>query len=381
MTSSNTLKGLIYAVKCQASMAGKLASTVNNYNRISSFDNLDREELNSNLEKTVSSLKEEGNKSPLNQERAKKILMARDLEKIQQLIKERTISNVENNLRDSFGELISEFDDIGVEMHDLNFEIVDQYPSPYSSMEFEAMGYDVYDQEEFGIPIGVKLKRDSLKPLYSISLLAHELVHLVFGNKYSNRLARGLEDGICDLYGAFFLTGNLLSFSISQNILLNQRKFFPTDQFWDIYSNNLQQAILIYKHFGLKGIEELLRKGKRKGRKYIKKVELCSVRGQYSDISLPEGKKNKKLDKFADYYLSYPRYIVVSPLARLLAENIEVQKGVEEVLEELEVDREEGRKAINELQERVYLVLLEEDTFVSNETDLYLDTGLLRYEV
>jgi hypothetical protein len=243
------------------------------------------------------------------------------------------------------------------------------------------MNLDISDQRAYGVTPGVYVRRDLLMPLYSPFLISHELVHAICGRKDSDHLARGLEDGLADLFGSLHFGGKVIARPLCDEMLIQSRNLFPQNQFWSIYGDSLKQALVLHDVVGFDGVIELLARANRDGRGVINDAEVALLRGSYGDLSHSSTAHEPTLLDFGRRYLSTPRCLVVSPLALFLAHHLHRDANITSLLSDLAVDEDAGRAALAELQQRVFLVFCEGDRIWADETKRHLATLTLRYEL
>jgi len=68
-------------------------------------------------------------------------------------------------------------------------------------------------------------------------------------------------------------------------------------------------------------------------------------------------------------------------MARFIAEKLEIGKNIKEILKKHNINIMDGLEAVKELQQRVYLILLDGEKVISNESNMFIKLGALRYEV
>jgi len=315
----------------------------------------------------------------IGEKKALEILLAWDLEKIKRTLSVVNLRNPAEALHSNLKTYKKVLNGHGIDLETRIF-IVDSFPPPYTDPSITALNCDADDEKEFNIKPGIYFKRTDLVPLLSSSLLAHELVHVCFSKVRTGRLARGLEDGLCDLMG-IYLSSKTLGFGAARNMLLNQTLSYPSSQSGQIYVDALRQAIRIYQIYGLKGLFQILRLGNQKGRIIIKQIEEKCIRGRYSDLGLDKGDWTAKLNDFSDYFTGFPTSIVASPLACYLAERIKAGDSVKEVIQKHGIDPRDGRRAVRQLEEDLYLIVTANGRIVYDETKAYVKTGTLRYAI
>jgi hypothetical protein len=334
------------------------------------------------IAKTTERLRKRADEGALTNAAAKDLLAARALDAAGRTI-ERYVDDDElgeDILRERFSALLDQCRELGLEVQHTALFFVDDYPAPYDSLQGWAMNLDVSDQRAFGIEPGIRLKRQFLVPLYSSFLMAHELTHALCGQVDSDRLARGLEEGLADLVGSLYLGRTILDASVCETMLLNSRAAYPQSQFWQGYSSALRLAITIHQTMGIEGLLDILRQGNQEGREAIVRAEMQWLQG--GENSRPgQADLDDGLARFGRRFLGLPTHLVVSPLAYVLAEHLELGQTVREVCSAHNIAPDAGEKAARELHERVFLVMLDGDKIVADETKPLLKANMLRAEI
>jgi hypothetical protein len=374
LTADKIIGGLAYATRLRCSSCGAFTQKVSDYFKQATIDDLPHAITNmvislSNYEGAM------GNKEALN------LLIARDLASIG-----KTFSSMK--LQDPLEEMSKHFEIYKETLHQYELDLsgvqlflVDSYPHPYEGLDFFAMNFDADDEQKYGITPGLYFKKVNIRPILSSYLVAHELIHQCFSRIPTGELARGLEDGICDFI-AFFLCMKTLGYEITKNVFVNMRFAYPIPQSQMVYTEALRQAIILYKIYGLRGLIQILTLGYRKGRSFLKEIEQVCLQGEYSKMTfLDKGWRIRELNRFADFFIGFPHSMVASPLACIIAEKMEKGDKVGEFLREQNILDIEGRKALRELSDRLYLILLDGENIVYDETKAYVSNGLLRYEL
>ena len=374
MLNKNTIRGALLAIR------GGFASCDELINFI--FREIEEKGI-TNLNSLISTFQKEAcTATKITQDIAAKILIARDLEKAKILLNNYQFDDLDNALRKHYLIFLDHINSLRIKLDYTSFNIVDNFPKPYDTLDFSAMSFDVGDNKAYGLPIGIFLKRDKLAPFVSSGTIAHELVHQIFGRYYYNYLARGLEDGICDFVSYFILLPRVFEYRICENIIFNRRLSVDRAQVFNIYRDNLAQAFVIYKNYGLEGLFNLLRMTKKVGREIIKRVERdCLIQGCDQLPYLSKGNWDGKISRSADFFLCFPRRLVVTPLARYIAEKIKLGDIVDKVLGAENIDEEEGKEALQELIDKVYLVFIYDNKIVCDETKVFVESNTLRYSL
>ena len=217
-----------------------------------------------------------------------------------------------------------------------------------------------------------------MNPFTSSLLMAHELIHAVIGLRDSNFLARGLEEGFTQFFGEFYLGGQIFGYQTALNYEINRRLSYPVEsQQWEQYTDWLRQGCIFYQKFGIDGMIELMKQG----RGLMKKADESMLQGRLNELKLPKGKWIKELDSAAETILSFNRNLVYSPLAVYLAQNIKLGESVDRLFLRLDIKAPEGQKALKELNERIFSILINKNKIAIDDTKLYLQANNLRYEI
>ena len=308
-------------------------------------------------------------------------LLLQDVEDIESNLMKlsRKLRDPEEQLEECFTLYVERLRSWGIDIGRINFRIVEDFPEPYSDIDGRAMSFDIYDQEEFGIPRGVAFRRKYLLPIVSCSYLAHELIHCVFSKVYSHNLTTGLEEGLCEVIG-FIISSEVLGKEVSGNIMINSRLSVPTDQRWQIYIEAIRQATLIYRVYGLAGLKSILRRGEVEGRRVIKEIEKKLMYGNYRNLDLESGDVDAELDDFFSLLVGFPLSFNITPLAYLIGDKIQIGSHVEDWIEQEGFEPEGAYAALRELQEEVFLILTKDNRIISNEVKDFIETKALRYK-
>jgi hypothetical protein len=269
---------------------------------------------------------------------------------------------------------------LGLTLRHASLRVVDTFPSPHEDASFAAMTYDTVDEKTYGMRPGVALLRSSLQPLYSINLFAHELVHVAIGRVETDRLARGLEEGLADLIG-MTMSGRLLGRTTAEQILLNSRTRHGRDQLGRLYRDNLVQACGIALAIGESALLSVVRNACSAGRQKIKEFEESIMTGHLTDsVRASESTPMDDTQTFALKFLASSPDNVVSPLAVLIGEELSSPVHISDLLADIGVESNAGGTAIAELQSRLFMAVISDGTVEFSETKFYSDLGQLRYE-
>lgn len=315
----------------------------------------DKKEVLEKIDETIE-LFSKGANEKINQQRALQLVISNELKDVKEELKHQDIENPIVKLEDYHQKYCVFFSKVlGENIEFPKLYIVENFPPPYDKLKAEALAPDKADEEMYGIPSGIYFLKDFLAPHYSAYLLPHEIVHVIIGRPNPYLLGRGLEEGLADLFGSIYGGMHILGENVTINLTIYNR-VSHLSAYWDIYRDYLRQSAYIYHRFGFDGIRELILGG----RDTIKKVERQLMKGIW-DLDLPSGNWDKKLDRVLDYILStFIRNLVVSPLAKYLSAYISVGDTVSGILREHNIDRVQGQRAIYELQNKVFVLLINE---------------------
>lgn len=324
--------------------------------------------------------KPDNDKTKIGRVEAAKILFAQDLAKIRKNIAKIEFIDPENEININFEKLKKLLAKFGI-IYNHPLFIVDHFPKPYDFFDRNGTSgtqFDDSDNKAFGLEQGIYLKRQRLNPFTSSLLMAHELIHAVIGLRDSNFLARGLEEGFTQFFGEFYLGGQIFGYQTALNYEINRRLSYPVEnQQWEQYTDWLRQGCIFYQKFGIDGMIELMKQG----RGLMKKADESMLQGRLNELKLPKGKWIKELDSAAETILSFNRNLVYSPLAVYLAQNIKLGESVDRLFLRLDIKAPEGQKALKELNERIFSILINKNKIAIDDTKLYLQANNLRYEI
>ena len=290
-------------------------------------------------------------------------------------------SDIPSYLNSRYSSFLSTAGRLGLPIARKPLHVVEAFPGPYSEMNWEAMCCDSSDLLVHGIDPGIYLLRNSLRPIYSDYFLAHEAMHLIIAEPNPELLARGLEEGLCDLLGGLYLCLKEFGMEITANLFTYIRLFAPStiDSLTESYVEYDRLAAVLYYRYGLRGLTEIARSG----RSAVKEFEGLLVRGADLPANYPSGDWDPNLTHLIDMLLGrYIRSLVVSPLALLVAPfAASTSATVESISDHTRLPVGDVQRALEELQERVFLLVLDGKRITFSDVDLPLKAGILRYEV
>ncbi len=331
----------------------------------------------SRINEIMEKLKPEQGK--INQIEALKILLIRDLKEMKKTLGRIDFDDPKKEIEKFYPIFKNELKRLGFDFELPPIYFVDKFPHPYEDFDFTAMPFDQEDHERHGVNLGIHFRNSKIFPFVSVATLAHELIHVCAGLHDYHHFPRNLEEGTAEFFGAYYLASLVLPKDLVINSYVKNRLNYKINepQRWEVYTEGSMIAAALYKKVGTSGIIEMLKRG----RGEIKKVEEQILALQSDKVDLPKGGWVKDLDNFADFLLSYPRSSLVgSPLTRLIAEDIEVDKKVDEVIDD-KYNQKQAEKAFKELAYEVGPILLTDGFFYADESKKYIRTNTFRYKI
>lgn len=317
----------------------------------------------------------------INQKEAFNILITRDLKKLKDSVLANKIEDPEPKLPEAHKFFIKELKKLGLKaaLHELF--IVDKFPSIWRGHEkhYAAVGLGPGYKKFYNIIPGNYLLRRKLTPIFSEGmLLPHEITHQVINYYSDTESGRGFEEGICELFGLCFLGAKLIGYKPIKNRFIYsylRTNIHPTQENYYLF---FRQAAYIYLNYGLKGIITLIRKGRRG----ICEAEQYLEAGQFDKIKLPKGHWDKKLIDLVNHItLTYEPQLVVSPLARYIADFIKVGDDLEELRTRLNIDKKQFKEAIKELGNGVDVIQYHKNKVNYSVLPYILKAEALRYKI
>lgn len=372
VTSRKFLLSAIYLTRCQFSSLNKFMVRVGG-----GFDKIpfNKKLTLQTLRNIISELESNTEQATIDQKIAEKILISKDLQKIEKQVENIKEFEPGKIMIEDFERLLKETKKLGFDVDDVKIFWVDNFPQPFHNMDWTFFNADKTDVHKYGIPFGIYIKKEAATPIYTTFLLAHELIHVAIGLKKTDKIARGLEEGLAELLGCIFLFSRLKGCSLTTNLLIYNRLSYPPNQFWDVYLDNLRQAIFLYHRFGLAGLKDLVHKGRNK----IKEVEKMILKGDYDKIKLAKGEWDSEVEYLTSFILTFPRNYVLSPLAKYISEFIKKRDKVKDIINNYNIDLNEGKEAIKELNEKLFLIIIKNETVANSDMDTISDKTVLRY--
>ena len=373
MNKIRGLQGAIYHTQCEFGDIYSFISVIEPFFEGGEFK---QEEVLARVNELINSLRNIGNKK-IGQRKALSLLVLNDLEKVKNVLENTEIEDPLKNIYSVYDMYQKKLSELGIDLELAKLYVVDKFPKPFDRKEWVAFNADKADEELYGVPHGIYIRNNGVIPYYIFHLLPHELIHVAIGLKNPYLLASGLEEGICDIVGVLYLNMGVLNKEIYKNFIINHRFKYGDEWIDQRYLDTFRQGIYIYKHFGLKGMVELIKGGREK----IKQVEKHCLKGEFKKINLSKGEWVEELTEIIDYFSVYPTGLLVSPLAKYIAERIEKGEKIKNIIRKLNLKQDEGEKAIKELQDRLSIILLDNEKIAYSNIPIFQRTHTLRYSI
>ena len=285
-----------------------------------------------------------------------------------------------NALSDHTNVLMNEARILGLDVEFADLRIVENFPSPYDKAQFAAMTYDRSDERNYGIRPGVAVKKNSIRPLYTIGLFAHELIHVAIGRFDRPFLARGLEEGFADLIGGVELASAVVPKNVTEQVVLTSRLRYDRNQLGRLYRDGLIQISGLAIEVGDDVLLDYVVAANQKGRDVIKELE--GKAGMPNMVSVAQNVSGKNsLRRFAQRFLSMSPDLVVSPTAFLVGLEGKIGDSIENISDQLELSKNVVEDAFKEMQSRAFLTVVFEGKVCTNEAPFYDTLNQFRYEV
>lgn len=294
-----------------------------------------------------------------------------------------------SELQRPFGDRVSSFQDQAANVlrtRGLPYEpppvrVVDKFPKPFDATSFDALTIDKFDECDFGIPRGIYFLRSKVVPDLAIHTYAHEMIHHLISDHTSERLlARGIEEGLCELFGALFLESQIRGLDVAEAIHRNSMFAYTSDRFWDNYVHHTRQFLVVYKSIGIPGLVEVIRKG----RSYLKNLETAFLTADWHPL-LPSGFSPPVSDEFERMlerlFLGFNRNYVVTPEIYQIAAKLQPGVTLKALAESTGKRITRLRKMLRGFQEEHFLLLIDGDRIQYSDVQMYLEAGNLRYSL
>lgn len=263
---------------------------------------------------------------------------------------------------------------IGLEIPFPDVYYVDSFPYPYDKMDWTAFAPDSEDEKLYGINKGIYFLRQEMAPIYTQILYAHEVIHSFIGAKDPNLLGRGLEEGLADFLSLFIVAPQMYGEAAAIVQLENIKLGASLGYSGNLYFEFLRIVHELYRCYGLEYITDMVKSG----RKGIKQIEEAIAGGTMPFVLQHPSQDNKILDRFMK---SRIQTLYLSPHAYIALNSINEPNNIDCIAREINMDRYLLSSAIDELQEKAFLVLRNGDSIDYSDCKLYRDSRNVKYEL
>ncbi|GII90454.1 hypothetical protein [Sinosporangium siamense] len=269
----------------------------------------------------------------------------------------------------------------GLDVAEPMVSIVDTLPPPFDGHPYAVRAVDKGDHRRYGLQTGLYLVADQIHPLSTEVLICREIIRVALGESSPHLMGRGLEEGIAELVGAVILSYDLVGAMPTLWIETFHRLSGVYDRRREHYDDFLRMAYLVYINYGLTGLMELLSGG----REAIKQAESGLLRGEIPQLrTSSEGTPEypPDLSELIDrIVLVVPRSMIVSPVARVVADHVSPGATVKEIAHATKLSEASVAEGLQELSASVMLIERDPGGLVVAASDLnmYVNTGTLRY--
>ncbi len=312
----------------------------------------------------------------IGQKDAKNLLIIEDLKNIKDTIISNPLEDPFKSIDKYVNKYCEKINKIGIELDDVKTFIVEKFPKPFENAGGTAINFDVADKRKYGIEEGIYFKEDRILPYSTQILASHEIIHRAASMKHPHLLARGIEDGICDYVGILYICREIIGSDACKNLVFHLRFRHHPGSDWNRYTTNLQQAAVLYINYGFESLIEIIKEG----RILMEDVEKKLFLGKIDEIPIiKKGNWIEDITNFSYRILTYEKTLVVSPLALLIAKNINSGDNIKSFFRDNNIKEREGAKAIEELYETHFVLISDGEKITCDRSKLYLDAGVMRY--
>ena len=292
---------------------------------------------------------------------------------LQRLLKLREATNIEKKLLLDFkktGYLLN-YEKIKKSMSKIfsikqwpKLHIIDEELSVSGNEHWEAMTIDYEDEKFFGIESGIYYQKKYLTHAYFEFIIAHELIHWII-SQYSKEYFPYVsiyEEGLCDLFSAFFLDlSNVIPTTAIINLYLYNRHFKLQGSLWNNYNIYMNEMII----YGLKYGEDFLINLIKGGRA---KVQNIRNEGSKENCFSIDSRRFRKimfgLLNINNYFsVDIEEYVVMKYLDEKKTDFLEYKQ----LKKEVDLSNIQIKNALYKLNEKGYIFLKENNIFIPNK--------------
>jgi len=313
-----------------------------------------------------------------------RVLIAQDASRIRYGMTDDIISAIHNarepaeSLQRTLHSAIGVLNRFSIDIGEPKIRITNKFPEPYNNSQAMAMNIDEGDCIKFGMESGLYFKKNFMKPLYSEYLLCHELIHTALGQRHPEYIARGIEEGFCELLGAIYIFREIYGSKLARNMFLYNRYNSPSTNFFRLYVDYTRQASWILREYGWSGLAELVRNG----RPAIKWAERKVWEGAIDKLDLPKSPLEEADRHLVDFLLLVPsEYLVVTASAYRVFQEAVPRQTTKEIAAALRMSPDLVTASLAELEGDVLLLKrrLDGNVVAFSDAEHYRAPFALRY--
>ncbi len=272
----------------------------------------------------------------------------------------------------------------GIDIPEAKVALVDELPKPYDRKGFSALTADDGDRKRHGIEPGIYILPQAVVPVLVEYLIAHELIHVWLGAKSPDDSCTELEEGLAEYLSVFGYLANQYGRESSGSFCRYYRLNSSCGSRYETYVDGLRQIVGL---IGVVGSSELFTRAKL-GRAELNELLRSSINteidhGQHF-IPLPTARNAANAAEYEDAFyntLIFPRSLVVSAEAYLIARRARDGMTIREVSSACSMSEELTRHALGELDERALITLRLDGQVISrNLSSTHIAMRHLRYD-
>lgn len=275
--------------------------------------------------------------------------------------------------------VIDFYQSIGLDISegDIHIYFCDVFPKPFEKNKGIALAPDSYDELKYGIKKGIYFRRSNISAYQSRLLIAHEVLHQICSKRQPELLARGLEEGLCELIGSYIANSALFAAPIPENYIRFRRfKYENPNQQFRLYTDYMRLAGLLLKQIGLEGVVSVINSGRRA----VKEAETTLIRGETVTLSNSE-KLSKKLSGNIDrLLLGTIQNEVLSPSAYYILKHFRGENSIEAFANKNKMDLTVCREAFEEIESRVYGCVIDGNMIEFSDIEQLCNNDNILYE-
>lgn len=282
-------------------------------------------------------------------------------------------------LEDHVKKVIAFYQSIGLDIseEDVNIYFCDTFPKPFDKNSGIALAPDAYDEEKFGIKKGIYFLNSNISAYQSRLLVAHEILHQICSKRQPELLARGLEEGLCELIGSYIANATFFTKPIPENYIFFRRfKYENPSQKFRLYTDYMRLAYLLLRQVGLEGVVSIINNG----RGAVKEVETALIQGRTVNASC-YGTLSKEMSNSLDrLLLGKIQNEVLSPMAYYVVNHFDGERSISDFANRNKKDVMVCKRAFEEIESKIYGCVVDNDTIEFSDLKQLQSNGNILYD-